>query len=54
MVPTAVDVAKFGRGKTYRFGKSDGSNLNHALRFSTTENGTHNSGSKLLQQVLER
>ncbi len=32
-------------GKTYRFLQSDSSNSSHAMRLSTTENGTHGGGS---------
>ena len=36
----------FYEGETYRFDLSDSTLTNHPLRFSTTSDGTHNSGSE--------
>ena len=41
------------KGMTYRFNQSDSSNNSHPFYFSTTSDGTHNSGSKYTTGVTE-
>ena len=43
---TVSPTLRLSEGKTYKFDQSDPSNGSHPLRFSTTANGTHGSGSE--------
>ncbi len=44
--PDATPTVTLTEGETYRFDQSDSTNTGHPLKFSTTANGTHDSGSE--------
>ena len=50
-IDESLNAFEIKKGQTIRFDQSDPSNLYHPIRFSITEDGTHNDGSPIVTQT---